>query len=166
MYSSQDVNILYTAIGKNIWKIQHLENIVATFTSMVILQKRRNQSKKTSEEYCKRVLEKQKKQTLGPMIRTAKEQGTIPPELAKQFQTLLQERNWIVHNCVSSDMFSLRSQSKKKELLNRLENCSDLVFELMSSMAKLHEQWFSGLGYDMNVVQQRAKKLLKDAESG
>ena len=163
-YTELDVHDLYYKIGKNIWKIQHLENLVATFTTMVIIQKRREQSKYISEEESHKILKKQKGLTLGRMIKNAQKQGTIPSHLAKKFDFVLKERNWIVHNCVASDMLSLQSTAPKKLLFDRLDDCSKNVTSLMNSMFELHNSWFTQKGYNLQRAFDNAEEMFQAAE--
>ncbi len=64
--TEHEVQELFRLVGKSVWMLQHLENAVAHFTAMIILQKKRDKSKNISEEYAYQVLEKQNKLTHRP----------------------------------------------------------------------------------------------------
>lgn len=143
--------------------LQHLENVVATFTAMIILQKRRDKSKNVSEVFAYRTLEKQKKLTLGPMISNAKREKSIPASLHKRFEFFLKERNWLIHNCITTDYLSLRSEKNKTTLFNRLNNFSEEAMALRKEIYNLNNEWFSEKGYDLNLAFENAKKLIREA---
>lgn len=143
--------------------LQHLENVVATFTAMLILQKRRDKNKKVTEEIAYRTLQKQKKLTLGPMITNAKREQTIPLFLHKRFDSFLSERNWLIHNCVTSDYLSLRSEKEKVRLMTRMEAFSEEAMALSKELQRLNNRWYSEKGYDLSLAFEKAEELIRKA---
>ncbi len=163
---ANDVQELFRLVGKGVWMLQHLENAIAYFTTMIILQKRRDKSKNVSEEFADKTLEKQKKLTLGPMISTAKREKSIPPLLHNRFDKLLKERNWLIHNCITTDYLSLRSENNKYRLFERLEEFADESMLLAKEIHNLNDVWFSGNGYDLDFAFKNAEKILHEADKG
>jgi hypothetical protein len=158
-----DVQELFRLVGKSVWMLQHLENAVASFTAMIILQKERDKSKKITEEYAHNVLKKQKDLTLGRMIANAKSARSIPPELNNRFDIFLIERNWLIHNCIKTDYLSLRSDKKKALLFERIHDFAEEAMVLAKEIHNLHTEWFLDYGYDYNLVLQNAEKLIQEA---
>lgn len=165
-YTQEDVDQLYMLIGKAVWHLQHLENIVASFTVVKILQAKRAKGEKWAEANVAKVMEKQKKQTLGPLISAAKSHKTIPPPLAKRFDELLVERNWLIHKCVTDEYLSLRNQPEKQRLFARIDDFAEEAIALQNEVHGLFEQWFIGLGYDLGKAYEHAERQLKQAEQG
>lgn len=163
-YTREDVEQLYRLIGKAVWHLQHLENIVTSFTAFKILQAKRAKGEKLSTANVAKVIEEQKKQTLGPLISTAKSHKTIPPRLAKRFDELLVERNWLIHKCVTDEYLSLRNQLEKKRLFTHIDAFVEEVIALQNETHSLFEQWFIDLGYDLGKVYKQAEHLLNQAE--
>ncbi len=85
-YTESDVNTLYNLLGMSVWQLQHLENILTIFTTLVILHKKREKGIKITEKVQEQSLRKQQKLTLGPLISSAKNQKTIPEELYNRFE--------------------------------------------------------------------------------
>jgi uncharacterized FlgJ-related protein len=165
-YTQEDVDQLYMLIGKAVWHLQHLENIVAFFTAFKILQVKRAKGEKLSTANAAKLIEKQKKLTLGPLISTAKSHKTISPPLARRFDELLVERNWLIHKCVTDEYLSLRNQLEKQRLFARIDAFSEEAIALQNGTHSLFEQWFIDLGYDLGKAYEHAEHQLKQAEQG
>ena len=97
-YADEDVNYLFHILGQAVWYLQHLEKVMTTFNAFKILQRKRDKGIKVSKKAGQEVLEKQRGQTLGPLIGTAKREKTIPKNLMNRFDEFLEERNWLIHN--------------------------------------------------------------------
>ena len=162
-YTQEHIDQLYTLIGKALWHLQHLENIVAYFTTYKILQAKRDKGKKLRQTDLERVLGKQKGQTLGPLISTAKAHKTIPADLAKRFDLLLAERNWLIHHCVTDEYLSLRNETKRLRLFRRINTFAEEAISLQNEVQCLFEDWFTELGYDLSKAYDVAEDLLKNA---
>ena len=165
-YTQDDVDQLYMLIGKAVWHLQHLENIVASFTAFKILQAKRAKGEKLSAANVAKVIEKQKEQTLGPLISAAKSHKTIPPPLAKRFDELLAKRNWLIHKCVTDEYLSLRNQLEKQRLFASIDSFSEEAIALQNETHSLFEKWFIDLGYDLGKAYEHAERQLQQAEQG
>ncbi len=163
-YTREDVEHLYGLIGKAVWHLQHLENVVASFTAFKILQAKRVKGVKLAADNVAKVIENQKKQTLGPLIGIAKSHKTIPPNLGKRFDKLLVERNWLIHRCVTDEYLSLRNQSEKQRLFVRISEFAEEAISLQNEIHGLFEQWYLDLGYDLEKAYHHAEQLLMQAE--
>lgn len=163
-YKQEHVDQLYLLIGKAVWHLQHLENIVASFTAFKVLQAKREKGKWLRQTDVARVLGKQKGQTLGPLIGNAKAHKTIPPHLAKRFDVLLDDRNWLIHNCVTDEFLSLRNETERQRLFQRIGKVSEDAIALQSEVHGLFEDWFTELGYDLGESYALAEELLNNAE--
>ncbi len=163
-YTEQDIGILYGLIGKAVWNLQHLENVVVSFTAMKILQAKRAKGWKVTEGNMAKVIEKQRHQTLGLLIGTAKSHKTIPPSLASRFDVFLEERNWLIHRCVVDEYQSLRNEMEKQRLFRRIATFSEEAIALRNAIHNLFEQWFVDLGYDLGAVHAQAEQQLNNSE--
>ena len=141
-YTENDIDTLYRLLGKALWHLQHLENIVASFTAFKILQAKREKGKKISEALAKDIVANQQRGSLGPIIGAAKQQGSIPELLTTRFDLFLEERNWLIHRCVKSEYLSLRNSSSKDELFKRIENFSNEAINLQNEIHALFEDWY------------------------
>lgn len=164
-YTQENVEQLYHLIGKAVWHLQHLENVVASFTALKVLQKQRGKGKRHQKVEVERVLEKQKGLTLGPLIGTAKAQKTIPPHLIKRFEQILNDRNWLIHRCVTGEFLSLRNVKDREQLFQKLSALSQEAITLQDEIHNLFEGWFKEVGYDLELSYRLAEDMLKNAES-
>ena len=121
-YTDEDVNYLFHILGQAVWYLQHLEKVLTTFNAFKILQRKRDKGIKVTKQLGHKVLGKQRGQTLGPLIGTAKQERTIPKKLMNRFDVFLEERNWIIHKCVINEYLSLRNAESKKRLFERISN--------------------------------------------
>lgn len=163
-YTQEHVVQLYGLIGKAVWHLQHLENIVASFTAFKILQAKREKGQKLKQADMARVLEKQRGKTLGPLIGTAKAHKTIPAALAKRFDALLAERNWLIHHCVTDEYLSLRNESERERLFAQIGGFAEEAIALQNAIHGMFENWFTELGYDLRGAYAVAEEHLKKAE--
>ena len=163
-YTQEHVDQLYRLIGKAVWHLQHLENVIASFTAFKVLQVKREKGKRLRQADVERVLVKQKGQTLGPLIGNAKAHKAIPSHLEKRFDVFLDERNWLIHNCVTDEFLSLRNQAERQRLFQRIDGFSEEAIALQNDIHGLFEDWFTELGYDLGQSYAIAEALLKNAE--
>ena len=148
--------------------LQHLENVMASFIALKILQQKRETKNnyKVNEEELKKVHDQQKRLTLGPMIERAIKQKNIPKPLEARFQTFLKERNWLVHNCVPENYLALRSRELKKKLLNRLDVFINEATDLLKEVYGQFEKWFESKGYDVQAAHNLSLEVIEKAKKG
>ncbi len=163
-YTEKDVNTLYNLLGMSVWHLQHLENILTTFTTLVILHKKVKNGEKITEKDKEEFLQKQQKLTLGPLIGSSKKEKTIPKELYNRFEKFLSERNWVIHKCVINEYLSLRNEKNKEKLFERISNFANDAQALTKEMYILHESWFEKRGYNLKAAHMKAEKILNEAE--
>ena len=88
-YTVEDVNCLFNVLGQAVWYLQHLEKVMITFNALKILQRKRDKKVEITQKMAQKVLDKQRRQTLGPLIGTAKREKTIPKKLMNRFDDFL-----------------------------------------------------------------------------
>jgi len=159
-YTIDDVNHLYLSIGEAIWNLQHLENVMTTYNALRILQKKREKKILFSDEQAFKILEKQRKLTLGPLISSAKDNHTLSKELEGRFENFLTERNWLIHKCVISDYLSLRNKESKEKLFLRITAFIEDAVSLKRELYNQMQRWFEGKGYDLEKAYALADELL------
>ena len=163
-YSKEDVDNLYRFLGESIWHLQHLEKSLTTFTAMKKLQKLRENGNNFSEEDAHLELKSQQKKTLGPLIKSAKDEEIIDENLIIRFDKFLIERNWIVHKCVINEFLALRNIKAQESSFTRIKNFSQEAINLNNKTCELLNKWFQEKGYDLEKAQVIARNLLENAE--
>ncbi|MHC1605401.1 MAG: hypothetical protein ACXQTP_05485 [Candidatus Methanofastidiosia archaeon] len=162
--TEEDVNYLFHVLGQAVWYLLHLEKVMTTFNAFKILQRKRDKKIKITQKMAQKVLDKQRRQTLGPLIGTAKREKTIPKKLMDRFDDFLEERNWIIHKCVVDEYLSLRNVNSKNKLFRRIERFVDEAKALRREIHNLMESWYVISGYDLDDAYSLAKQMLKNAE--
>ena len=163
-YTINDVNYLFSSIGKAIWNLQHLEYLMTTYNALAILQVRRENKILFTDEDAHHVLEKQRKLTLGSLISAAKEKNVMPQKLENRFDQFLIERNWLIHKCVLSDYLSLESKESKEKLFARINYFTEEAISLKMELFNQMEHWYSNKGYDLDQAYALSELILKKSQ--
>lgn len=163
-YTEEDVNYLFLLLGKAVWYLQHLEGVMTTFNAFKILQRERDKGIKITKKTAHHILKKQERQTLGPLIKKAKKEKTIPRNLMDRFDNLLDERNWIIHKCVIDENLALRNVKTKNKLFRRIDSFVEESQNLKHEIYNLMKSWYVENGYDMDYAYSLADDMIKNAE--
>lgn len=102
--ASKKDKFLYTCLGHALCAVQILEDAV----SHAIVLKKTEPEQKIEAEI---LIEKQRKYTLGQVIKIAKEESLLPENLEIQLSEILSERNWLVHHCITEDKENYKSDA-------------------------------------------------------
>jgi hypothetical protein len=160
----EDVTELYKSIGEAIWMLQHLEYAMTHFNAYSILQKQRDKGQKIGEKEAFFVLEKQRKLTLGPLIKAAKSLQILPLTLEAKFDRFLRERNWLIHRCVIDEYLSLENVSSKKALFKRIGKFTTDCIVLKKEVLNMMEGWHQDSGYSVEKAYEEAEKLIEKSK--
>lgn len=163
-YNYTDVPILYKLIGESVWHLQHLENVLSSYTTLRILQRKRDKGSKVNEADVLKSLGGQRNQVLGQLIGSAKEHGAIPENLHVRFGDFLDERNWVIHKCVVNEYLSLRNENDKNRLLDRIGEFATEANLLHKEIHDLFELWSTEQSYSLEEAYRNAGRLLSEAE--
>ncbi len=142
--------MLYRLIGESVWFLQHLEKSLTAFVAIKKLQKVRKKGTNFDEQVAYAELEKQQKKTLGPLIKSAKNETIINENLIKRFEIFLEERNWLIHKCVINEFLSLRNINDRSKLFSRIKLFSQEAIDLNTEICNLLTTWFQSNGYNIN----------------
>lgn len=145
--SEDELHVFFNYIGQGIWHLQNLENVLATYITM-------KHDIKTpgavSEERSQKLLQKNRKGTLGTLLKTAFEHHVMPKDLEERFKSFRDERNWLVHKCAYQNRKDLYSTAKRQALINRiLEFCEEAITLRKLVFADLN-QFFVNQGCDFS----------------
>jgi len=164
-YTYDDVEQLYNLLGQSVWQLQHLENVMATFTAMRLIQLRRNEKIDVSVENANDIVNKQRKLTLGPLIDMAVKENVVPFDLTKRLENFLGERNWLIHRCVHQEFLSMRNDSARLRLFDRISSFVNEAILIRKGIMDLGHGWLCDMGYDQEEASSLAEKMLAEAES-
>ena len=162
-YTADDVDDLYRSIGRCVWHLQHLDNVVFTFTTLIDLDEFKSRGEKVTEALARETRAKQRKLTLGPLIAEAKRKGSISPAMSERFDALLAERNWLIHRCVIDEYLALRGPTSRANFFRRLDAFEEMTIALRGQVATMLEDWYQRAGYDRALADAIAVRALHDA---
>ncbi len=163
-YNEDDVSELYRLIGRGVWHLQHLENVLASFILLKKLQKDKKSGTKISQSVLEAAQAKEREKTLGPLISSGKSEKCFPNELSEKFDSYLVERHWLIHKCVIEEFLALRNVNAKLALFTRIDNFANTSIHLQNELSSLFETWFTENGYNIDRAYAIADQNMANAE--
>lgn len=142
-------------IGFTLWQLQDLEAVTAQY--FVLL----TQAKKGMGFAAGNALvEKAQAKTFGATIGQVSKAGLISTELVSCFNSLLAERNWLVHKSRASSRNAVHNDAEMQKLLIRLKAISEESLALLRDVDKLVENFVQQHGVSEKYIDEYAIKLL------
>jgi hypothetical protein len=147
--NAEELNALFTLIGKGIWHLQYLEDALHTYLTIKRDIKIRGSM---PAEQADSILAKHRTRTLGASLRLAREAQVLSPSLQGRLDHFKEERDWLVHRCLHQHHQDLHVNDKRYELLRRIELFSKEAMAIHKLIAKEVE--------DYVVAQDVSRKLI------
>jgi hypothetical protein len=126
------------------------------------LQEGQASGERISEDHVRKMLTTKKSQTLGPLIVSAKEQGSLPDRLEDRFKFFLKTRSWILHDCVYDNHLSFKDPKSQQFFFGILEEYIKEAKALKAEIFKEMEVWLKANGYNLDQVYQPVGEFPKD----
>lgn len=116
--NSEELEALYSAVGKCIWHIQYLEDVLHTYLAMKVdLQGQAPVSADKAYE----ILAKHRRANLGTALGIAERNNVLPSTLLADLRKLKEERDWLVHRSMHQDGENLYTDEGRAKVFQRLE---------------------------------------------
>lgn len=141
------LEVLALRVGFTVLQIQALESASAQYL-ILRTKAKRGMGAKTAQA----ILDKASKETFGTTIGAMKSAGLLSEELEKRFQTLLKERNWLVHRSRSENSTALSSDDLTSTLLARISLAEEEARKLLHKLTKLSHQFLLESGVPVEAV--------------
>jgi hypothetical protein len=158
--NEEELQILYSSIGKGIW---HLQNLEDTLHKCITVKRDIKVRGSILPEKAEAILLGHRANTLGKSLKIAREAQLFNPELQKRLDTLKEERDWLVHRCVYQNRQDLYVEDKRLALILRIQAFSEEAMLLQKLIAKEMEDFVVSQGVDrqqiMSLAQENLRKL-------
>jgi hypothetical protein len=138
--NQDELDVFYHGIGAAVWMIQYLEDVLVTLVAM----KRHDRDPNGPSEAYDR-LERERKGTLGSIYGRAKDEGIIPKEMEARFETLLEERNWLIHRSKKESSADLYNDDLRMRMImisriiavgEEAQDLRDIIYERMAAFVR------------------------------
>ena len=151
------INEICYQIGFATWQLQDLERNLAYYYVLVL-----NSNEGMGFENAKVPLEKSLKQPLGQSLDSLNKANLIPTEFKKRFQSLLDERNWLVHRSRADNRNIFDSRLVYESFLNRVQ----LIKNETLSLSKIVEKFVSTYLEQQNFIIDHVDELTQEILDG
>ena len=153
--TSDELGSLYSSVGRCIWHIQYLEDVLHTLLTMKV-EIREPGRVMAAEAY--ELLAKHRRASLGTALGTAEKHGALQPELLADLRMLKDERDWLVHRSMHQDGDSLYTGEGRNAVFSRLEALMQKTLHLKSKVMAETEAFCAGHG----ISSEQAEKLARE----
>jgi hypothetical protein len=135
---------IFASIGKAIWHLQFLEDVLVTYVTMRLRIKRPMPLEVATE-----TLAKERKKTLGTLFRDAHGGGLVHGDVANAFRLLVDERNWLIHRSMDECNDGLYRAVERESFLKRLNDLTEEAIRLKKQLYADATCWLSDQGVDV-----------------
>ncbi len=130
--TADELDALYRGVGRCIWHIQYLEDVLHTYLALKIEIR---EPGRVPENEAHELLAKHRRANLGTALRTAENHAALPSELLAELRGLKEERDWLVHRSMHQDGDSLYTEEGRYAVFGRLDALMERTLELKGKVA-------------------------------
>lgn len=158
MINPEELDLLYSSIGKGIWHLQNLEDALHT---CITLKRDIKVRGSVSREKAEELLLRNRGKTLGRSLNTARKANILNSELQKRLDLFKEERDWLVHRSVHENGHDLYVEDKRFALIVRIRKFSEDALVLQKLIEKELEDFVVSQGVNRDHIVRVAEKNLK-----
>ena len=144
-------------VGFAIWQIQILEQGLAYH--LVLVHKA---SAKTARADVEAMFVKTEKQTLGRLLKTLRDDSLLASKILSRLESLVEERNWLVHRSRHENRTDLYSRAKRLALIRRIHAIADEALAISETLQQTTEDHLVAQGMPKSEMETRAAKIYRD----
>lgn len=144
MMTPWDLQGTYASIGKAVWHLQFLEDVLVTYVTMRLRIKRPIVFKAALE-----LLANERRKPLGSLLREAQTGGLVEGDVANAFRLLVEERNWLIHRSLHECGDGLYRTTDRQVFLQRLADLTDEAIRLKKQLYVDVRDWCAAQGVDV-----------------
>ena len=159
MLDPQKLHDLYAAIGAAVWHLQFLEDALVMYLTM------RTMKRPFSLNVANEVLAKQRRRTLGTLLKEAKAAGLLLTETAKAF-AVLEERNWLIHQSMHEESDGAYNDANRQKLVARVADLKDRSIALKKALYGELASWCKRQGINVDAAEASALKRFNELRQG
>lgn len=149
-----ELDALYRKIGKGIWHLQYVEDVLHTLITLKVEVKTPGW---VTHEKAQQLLAKHRRNTLGTSLRIAKESNLVTSSLEAQLAHFKEERDWLVHRSLNSYSELLYTDEGRAEMFERLEKFLSEATVLQRAIANELASYAESHGISVAGVEARAQ---------
>jgi hypothetical protein len=157
--SAQRLDGVLRQIGYALWQLQELE---ATVAGYVVVRLR--DTRGIGAERGAQISASVEKRPLGQLLRELIPSGVISLALAERLETLLEDRNWLVHRSRRGYRGVLADKHALSSLMSRLEDIADRSLALTKEIGREFEEYVVSSGVSREIIDSEAEKLVRSWE--
>jgi hypothetical protein len=144
-------------VGFALWQLQELERVSAQYF-VLIAQAKRGMGFEAGAELTNKALGK----TFGKTISNLVKSGLLSTGLEQKFQSLLEERNWLVHNSRASSRNAVYNEVAYNELVFRLDTLAEQALSLLKEIGQLALLYVKKHGVSQAEIDEVSAQTLHD----
>lgn len=157
--NAEELQTLYLLIGQGIWRLQYVEDALATYITMKHHVKMPG---RIPEKKAEKILKKYRKNTLGQLLNNAFDNKIMPPKLEKRFRDFKKERDWLVHRCVHQNGKDLYVDNTRYAIMSRIEDFCVEAGTLQNVVYSELKEFSKYRGVDMEKAERSAQKHINE----
>ncbi|MGF6153830.1 hypothetical protein [Pseudomonas fluorescens] len=143
-------------VGFTLWQIQGLESAAAQYYVLTVQAK-----SGMGTEPGQALVDKAQNKTFGATITQLVKTKHLPHDILARFQTLLTERNWLVHSSRSSSRDAIHNDQAFQEMIGRLESIASEAELLLKEVRKNTEEFVKRNSISKERIEELTAQLLK-----
>lgn len=144
-------------VGFALWQLQELEGVAAQYF-VLITQAKQGMGIEAGLELTSKVLKK----TFGSTIINLTKSKLLSIEIETKFQTILAERNWLVHDSRASSRNAIYSEVAFDKLATRLDTLAEQALLLLKEIGKQVQLYVQKHGVSLTQVDEMAARTLQE----
>lgn len=149
-----ELDDLFRCIGRNIWHIQYLEDVLHIFLTMKI---EIGAPGRITEKEAQILLAKHRRATLGTALRTAERNKALPECIMARLRILKEERDWLVHRSMNQEGDALYTAEGRNTVFTRLEEILDMTLSAKEQILVECQAFCSSHGIDAEATERIAR---------
>ena len=147
--------IISQRVGFALWQLQELEDVLAQFLVLRTKAKRGMGS-----DAGNKLTEKARSKPFGISLREVADAGLFDSPLQAEFDTLLAERNWLVHRSRRDSRAAVRNDSAARSLIEKVDAIADNSLSLLCQVGSLTESYVAEHGIIKEYIDEQAANIL------
>jgi hypothetical protein len=114
----------------------------------------------------KEVLAKQRRKTLGMLMREARVAGLLGAETTTKAFAVLEERNWLIHQSMHEASDGAYSDANREKLIARVTDLKDRSITLKKTLYGELASWCKSQGIDVDAAEAAALQRFNELRQG
>jgi uncharacterized protein YutE (UPF0331/DUF86 family) len=141
-------------VGYTLWQLAECEDAAAHY-----LMLRAHATRGMGEAPGQAMLERLQTKTFGMLLHELRSKGIVEGELELRLNTLVAERNWLVHRSKLESRGLINDRDRVDVFVERLEKIADQATQLNKELGQRIEEFVIKSGVDPRLIDEEAKKL-------